>query len=191
MDKREKIIEAARARFREYGIRKTTMQEIAEDAGVAVGTLYRYFKDKDDLILAGTEDFVSRHRKQVETLLKRICSAEEKIRRYLVGRFQVSEEIRKSSRHAAELTRAVLRLKPDRLLDEAEIMCSAMAQMLQQGNDSGEWQIKDPPRDARALLISVAIFFPNALSEPSIEPKEEDLIFLLEWFFEQWERKRE
>ena len=51
-DKRQRILEAARKRFRYYGVRKTTMQEIARDAGVAVGTLYLYFKDKDDLLVA-------------------------------------------------------------------------------------------------------------------------------------------
>ena len=38
-DKRQRILVAARARFRHYGIPKTTMQEIAQDAGVAVGTM--------------------------------------------------------------------------------------------------------------------------------------------------------
>ena len=35
-EKRKAIIEAARNRFREFGFSKTTMQEIAEDAGMAV-----------------------------------------------------------------------------------------------------------------------------------------------------------
>jgi AcrR family transcriptional regulator len=38
-DKRQRILAAARKRFRYYGVRKTTMHEIARDAGVAVGTL--------------------------------------------------------------------------------------------------------------------------------------------------------
>ncbi len=37
---------AARARFSENSYNSTTMQDIAGDADVAVGTLYSYFKDK-------------------------------------------------------------------------------------------------------------------------------------------------
>ena len=37
------------------------MQEIARDADVAVGTLYLYFKDKDDLLVAGALMYLFLH----------------------------------------------------------------------------------------------------------------------------------
>jgi len=52
MSKNQIIVDAARKRFQHYGIGKTTMQEIAADAGVAVGTLYLYFSNKDELVVA-------------------------------------------------------------------------------------------------------------------------------------------
>jgi TetR/AcrR family fatty acid metabolism transcriptional regulator len=69
-DKRQRMIEAARKRFRYDGVKKTTMQEIARDAGVAVGTLYLYFKDKADLLVrcaAGSGD--PRRARRVRCLL--------------------------------------------------------------------------------------------------------------------------
>jgi AcrR family transcriptional regulator len=49
---RAKIFSAALARFRKRGFDATTMREIAEDAGVALGAAYYYFASKDAIVLA-------------------------------------------------------------------------------------------------------------------------------------------
>ena len=46
---KQKIKKAAISEFEENGYQKTSMRSIASSAGVTVGNLYRYFKDKDDL----------------------------------------------------------------------------------------------------------------------------------------------
>jgi len=46
---RQKIKKAAISEFEENGYQKTSMRSIALTAGVTVGNLYRYFKNKDDL----------------------------------------------------------------------------------------------------------------------------------------------
>jgi AcrR family transcriptional regulator len=106
MDKRQQNIDAARARFRHFGIQKTTMQEIADDAGVAGGTLCRYFADKDDLTVACADEFIAIHRRQVEEALT------PGLRRDVLARYHHCRDVGTASRHAAELARAVLRLEP-------------------------------------------------------------------------------
>jgi AcrR family transcriptional regulator len=49
---RAKIFAAALARFRKRGFDATTMREIADDAGVALGAAYYYFPSKDAIVLA-------------------------------------------------------------------------------------------------------------------------------------------
>ena len=49
-DKREAIIAAATALFLRKGYEETTIAEIAEDAGVAVGSIYRHVADKVSLL---------------------------------------------------------------------------------------------------------------------------------------------
>jgi AcrR family transcriptional regulator len=49
---RAKIFAAALALFRKRGFAATTMREIAEDAGVALGAAYYYFPSKDAIVLA-------------------------------------------------------------------------------------------------------------------------------------------
>ena len=48
--KRKQIFNAAVKKFSENGATDTTMKEIAQEAGVGKGTLYRYFEDKEDLV---------------------------------------------------------------------------------------------------------------------------------------------
>ena len=53
--KRRQIIEGARTIFRVLGFDAASMGEIAKAAGVSKGTLYVYFKDKDELFQAIVE----------------------------------------------------------------------------------------------------------------------------------------
>src|SRR5436305_11816385 len=50
-DKRTRIMDAAIKVFAERGFHSATVAEIARAAGVADGTIYLYFKSKDDLLL--------------------------------------------------------------------------------------------------------------------------------------------
>jgi len=48
---RARILKAAVASFERHGYEQTTSAEIARRAGIAVGTVYRYFKDKRAILL--------------------------------------------------------------------------------------------------------------------------------------------
>ena len=54
------IIDAARALAIENGLRAVQMAPVAERAGVAAGTVYRYFPSKEDLVAAMVGDTVER-----------------------------------------------------------------------------------------------------------------------------------
>jgi AcrR family transcriptional regulator len=51
-DRERRILIAARQLFDRNGYAKTSMEDVAARAGLAVGTLYNYFHSKDDLLLA-------------------------------------------------------------------------------------------------------------------------------------------
>ena len=52
MDKKEEILKTALKLFVEFGFHATPTSKIAKEAGVANGTLFHYYKTKDELILA-------------------------------------------------------------------------------------------------------------------------------------------
>jgi TetR/AcrR family transcriptional regulator, fatty acid metabolism regulator protein len=51
MDKYERILDAAIKVFAEQGYFQSTIAQIAKEAGVADGTIYLYFKNKDDILV--------------------------------------------------------------------------------------------------------------------------------------------
>ncbi len=186
MSKEQAIVEAAAKRFRHYGIGKTTMQEIAQDAGMAVGTLYLYFANKDALVVACAEKFAERHRREAAEVLASKVPADMKLRRYILARFRQTEETRTASPHAAEITRAVLRVKPNRIQEDGMMIWEVVVKILAEGNAAGLFRVADPRRDAKVFLYSLAAFFPNALSPPPVEPKEVDLMQVIDWFLDVW-----
>lgn len=55
---RERLVKAARAVFGEKGYRDTRITDIAERAGVAIGSFYNHFGSKDEILHAALADLV-------------------------------------------------------------------------------------------------------------------------------------
>ncbi len=67
----QRLLDAARQEFTENGYEAARTPRVAERAGVSVGTLYRYFRDKRDLLVKLTEELVEMD----ETIVMRPASA--------------------------------------------------------------------------------------------------------------------
>ena len=184
--KRDAIRDAARDLFRRFGIKKTSIREVAARAGVAVGTVYLYFPSKDDLVVACVAAFQEAHRRAAQSLLASNAPPAEKLRSYLLHRFRAAQETRTGTPFAREVTEAVLRVFPDRLREEAAAMERTLFQLLQEGDQTGTLHPEDLERDARVLLRSVGVFFPTALSPIPQEPQEADLLEVVDWFVRRW-----
>lgn len=80
-DKREAILRAAIKVFASKGYFNSKVADIAKEAGIADGTVYLYFKSKDEILRSffnrAMEDFIGEGRRQ----LAELDSPEEKIRR--------------------------------------------------------------------------------------------------------------
>jgi len=72
-DKYHRILEAAVKVFAEQGFYQSTISQIAREAGVADGTIYLYFKNKDDILV----QFFSYKAKQVFDLFREEVSMAE------------------------------------------------------------------------------------------------------------------
>jgi TetR/AcrR family fatty acid metabolism transcriptional regulator len=68
-DKHQRILDAAIKVFAQKGFFQSKVAEIAREAGVADGTVYLYFKNKDDLLVSIFEvkmrEVISRFRKSI------------------------------------------------------------------------------------------------------------------------------
>lgn len=66
---KEKIVESALITFSKYGYDRTRMDDIAEATKVSKGTLYLYFRSKEELFYAISERNISRLKEQLSTLM--------------------------------------------------------------------------------------------------------------------------
>jgi AcrR family transcriptional regulator len=66
-EKRKKqIVDAATRCFIRRGFHQTSMKEICHEAGMSPGNLYRYFKGKDEIIQAATDEEVEWYLDQIK-----------------------------------------------------------------------------------------------------------------------------
>lgn len=185
--KRDAILQAAKQRLSQYGVKKTTMQEIAKDAGIAVGTLYLYFKNKNQILIAAAEGYVQQHTLDSHQLLQSQLPASEKLKRYLVNRFRAVQDHRLSGTHAAELARAVMHLKPELQEEESQVVRDNIAFLLQEGIQANAFKMKDFKEDLAVFLYSIGYFFPKPTVEDHYELDEKNLEMVIEWFIRQWQ----
>ena len=88
------IMDAAREVFARKGFAETTMDDIAEAAGLAKGTLYLYFKSKRALYLAALKHGVAELNTQTVRAMDAAQSAREKIRALIATRLAYARDNR-------------------------------------------------------------------------------------------------
>jgi len=64
-EKKKAVFESTLKLVREYGFHGTPMSQIAQEAGVAIGTIYHYFASKDELIIELFRYCSARKRREV------------------------------------------------------------------------------------------------------------------------------
>lgn len=105
-DKRSLITEAAVEVFAEKGFHQARVSDIARRAGVADGTIYLYFKNKEDLLLSIFEEKMDDLLGQLGIILDGVHDPLERIQRF--ARFHFDQV--RTNRSAAEVLQVELRL---------------------------------------------------------------------------------
>lgn len=77
---KEKIIKAAAKVFNKKGLESATVDDIAKQAGVAKGTVYIYFKDKDEILLEASKYLVRQRVDLIQKSLFKFPTSKEKLR---------------------------------------------------------------------------------------------------------------
>ena len=155
-----RILEVARRRFENFGYRRTNVAEIADDAGVAAGTIYRHFENKEDLLRRVVEQSHAEWLVEARSILAGQGTAIERLMR--LGQASVMF----NSRHrllGAVLERdreiifaPLLDELHDRLLEENVAM---MAEAIRAGVEDGSLRPVDPEKTAFILFVAGEALF--------------------------------
>lgn len=91
-DKRDRIIDAAVDVFADKGFRAARVSDIARMAGVADGTIYLYFKNKEDLLLVIFEEKMALLLEMLQATLAESLDPIDQIRAYARHHFRAIEQ---------------------------------------------------------------------------------------------------
>lgn len=101
--KRDRVLDAARNLFLRNGLRGTTMEAIAREAGIAKPTLYAHFPDKDAVFVAIVEQMLAAKLAAFEAGLESDGPVEIRIGAALAAEFAVVAATVAGSPHTDEL----------------------------------------------------------------------------------------
>lgn len=102
---RESILESATKVFARTGFYKAKAVEIAHRANIAVGTIYNYFKNKDDILISIFNERIGELNRSLRTAIQRTDDPDEKLGIILDSTISMME----SDRELAEVITIELR----------------------------------------------------------------------------------
>ena len=155
-DKRERILDAAERIFARRGFFSARVSEIAREAGIADGTIYLYFKSKDELLISLFEHRMER----VVTALQAAVAGGATPQEKLVSFIRTHLELVRQSPELAEVLTVELRQsskfmkeQPGRKFGE---FLRLLATVVEEGQASGAFDGSvPPPIAARAIFGAI------------------------------------
>ncbi len=179
---RERIIEAAEQRLWHYGFRKTTIDEIASDAGVGKGTVYLHFDSKENITLAIMAKFKQQSLEKIAAIAADGAkSPEAKLKEMLWQ--PLVDACTKCLQSPASLE-LIVTVKPnirEFMLSYSEQEYALLAAVLDEGNQSGVFDVPDTLEAARTLKMMCLGFlppYPCVTSVQEIAPEIDKIVEL-------------
>ena len=152
-ERRQEIVTAARELFEQQQYDKTTMKDVMDALGIAKGTIYHYFKSKEELLEAVIEQTVDEYIAGLQEILDGTEGNALDRMRVLITAGQVADEheeiLEQMHRpgnvgmHTRQLAVTISRLAP------------LYANVIQQGCEEGVFQTEYPLECAEFLLASI------------------------------------
>lgn len=170
--RRALILEVADRLLRHYGPNKTTVADVAREAGVGVGTVYLEFSSKDAIV---EELSRSRHHKILAAMRAAATAARKTHKDRLSGAFDARLEaylaIADEGVHACDLVHCGGSKPREEPAPSVTGVKTALAgfrdeeqtlvvEVLRRGVEAGELEVEDAEATARAILCAYASFVP-------------------------------
>jgi len=167
IDKRKIILKVSKNLFSRFGLVKTTVDEIAKLARIGKGTVYHYFKSKEDIFAEVIQKESNILQEEILQVLKSEHTPQRKLAAFIKTRF----------RHLKKMTNYYSALTDDYLqhysfIEEArreylKREIQTVKDLLNEGVEKGVFEIKDTKLAAESI-----IFLLKALEYPWTQEKD-------------------
>jgi AcrR family transcriptional regulator len=180
--KRNDILSSARVLFREKGFHNTKMDDIAQGAGVGKGTLYEYFKNKQEIFDETCVEYVKSILVYVEEISIMDISFKEKI--ILMFAKRQDKKYEDFENYPIDYIMSYKNIISEKVLktmfDHVSDMNRIMIEIIDQGKIEGVVR-QDIPSDIIACSIvgTIGEYFSLKMHKKDNSFSEEDIIFNL------------
>ena len=173
-DTRDAILDASDRLLIRYGYKKMTMDDLAREAGIGKGTIYLYFRSKEEVALSCAD----RMTKVVQSRLREVADEESapaaRIWRMLVMRVLMRfDNVQPFTRSLDDIfmsLRPAFIARREKWLDvEADIF----ADVLVEGALLGAFHVPEPKAAASAMLIATNALMPFSLSPTELGSRDD------------------
>jgi len=151
---RRKIIAAAAAAFREHGLEKAGMREIADAAELSPANLYYYFASKDELVFFCQDDSLDRMLEAAKRATRATASPAEQLERVIEAQLHcMLEDLAGASAHLE--VEALPQELRDRIVRKRDRYERALRSIVKRGVAAGAFRRCDETIVTRAILGAV------------------------------------
>lgn len=181
---KDQILDAAFERFGRYGIGKTTMVEIAKDCDMSAGNLYRYYPNKKE-IAAGCAGRCMRAAEDLwrEILTQPGLSPSERLITIVLEKVNYLHQQFSEHPPLFELVMYISGERGDLVNRHMEVLQSLVAEILAEGNKTGDFSVPDVLGTARVFLAATTKFitphFMGGLELKGLETEARQVVHLL------------
>lgn len=152
-ERRAEIVAAARELFEQQQYEKTTMKDVMDALGIAKGTIYHYFKSKDELLEAVIEQSVDEYIAGLQAILDETDKNALDRMRVLITAGQVADEHEEILEHLHQPSNIGMHTR--HLAVTISRLAPLYADVIQQGCQEGIFQTEYPLECAEFLLTGI------------------------------------
>ena len=166
IDRKAEILDAFMRLVSQFGVDKTTMQDVAKEAEISVGVIYKDFKNKEDLIDAFTVRVCQEFNFSCKSFLDRDLPAEQLMHDFMIGFFENICLQMNKNRGFHQLMEGVDFFKYIRKhISKKELfrqeLEKTMEQIMEKGVNEGVFEIDDLGKTAALFLKAFNGFMPE------------------------------
>ncbi len=179
------IVQAARRVIGELGFADASMERIAHEAGVAKGTIYLYFRNKEELLAHVADHGFAVMMERARSGASRARGAEGKLAALLCAALEHSTEnaaIFRALQEHRQLAPENPPLLAAKLEHNLEQLVSFVAGVIDRGTKSGELRTCNSRRAARFLVESMRGAIHERLREPRRSSVQADAATIVDFF---------
>lgn len=158
--KRAEILQAAHALFVRYGFKKTTMDDLAAEAGVGKGTIYYYFRSKKDLLLGYADMCLEENNARVQEAVAEPGHFVERLARLMRAKFLGIYDHVHAGPHGEEIFNELFPVLLERHMEEICRTKELLAELIEDARTAGTVRVEDPEAASHLIHRAFQAFAP-------------------------------